>query len=102
MQGRVLEFRPGALQALGKHYKFTLETKWKDLPKRVQEAILHGSGDDAIRFVYDELTGRVTPPDLLEDFGIYEGPSPTKDSPGWQMPKRIIVPNLMPARLAGE
>jgi excinuclease ABC subunit A len=42
------------LQALGKHYKFTLETKWKDLPRRVQEAILHGSGDDAIRFVYDD------------------------------------------------
>jgi excinuclease ABC subunit A len=42
------------LQALGKHYKFTLETRWKDLPKRVQEAILHGSGDDAIRFVYDD------------------------------------------------
>jgi excinuclease ABC subunit A len=42
------------LQALGKHYKFTLETRWKDLPKRVQDAILHGSGDDAIRFVYDD------------------------------------------------
>src|SRR5499433_3879100 len=42
------------LQALGKHYKFTLDTKWKDLPKRVQDAILNGSGDDAIRFVYDD------------------------------------------------
>ena len=42
------------LQALGKHYKFTLDSKWKDLPKRTQEAILHGSGDDTIRFVYDD------------------------------------------------
>ncbi len=42
------------LQALGKHYKFTLDTKWKDLPKRTQEAILHGSGDDAIKFTYDD------------------------------------------------
>ena len=42
------------LQALGKHYKFTLDTKWKDLPKKTQEAILHGSGEDAIRFVYDD------------------------------------------------
>jgi excinuclease ABC subunit A len=42
------------LHALGKHYKFTLDTKWKDLPRRTQEAILHGSGDDAIRFVYDD------------------------------------------------
>ena len=42
------------LEALGKHYKFTLETKWKDLPKRAQEAILYGSGEEAIRFVYDD------------------------------------------------
>src|SRR6188768_3101115 len=28
------------LQALGKFYKFTLDTKWKDLPKRAQNAIL--------------------------------------------------------------
>jgi excinuclease ABC subunit A len=42
------------LQALGKHYKFTLDSKWKDLPKRTQESILHGSGDDTIRFVYDD------------------------------------------------
>src|SRR5262249_29277884 len=50
--------------------------------------------------VYGELTGRVTQWDLFEDFGIYEGPSPTKDSPGWTKPRRIIVPNVMPARLA--
>jgi cyclase len=49
--------------------------------------------------VYDELTGRVMPWDLVEDFGIYEGPSPTKKTVGWTKPKRILVPNLMPARL---
>ena len=42
------------LAALGKHYKFTLDTKWKDLPKKTQEAILYGSGDDEIRFAYDD------------------------------------------------
>ena len=42
------------LTALGKHYRFTLETKWKDLPKKTQEAILHGSGDTDIRFSYDD------------------------------------------------
>src|SRR5213078_3611165 len=42
------------LTALGKHYRFTLDTKWKDLPKKTQEAILHGSGEDPIRFVYDD------------------------------------------------
>ena len=42
------------LEALGKFYRFTLDTKWKDLPKRAQQAILYGSGDDEIRFVYDD------------------------------------------------
>jgi phosphoglycerate dehydrogenase-like enzyme/glyoxylase-like metal-dependent hydrolase (beta-lactamase superfamily II) len=53
-----------------------------------------------VEHVYAELTGRITPWDLVEDFGIYEGPSPTKDAPGWKAPKRIVVPNLMPPRLA--
>ena len=43
------------LTALGKHYKFTLDSKWKDLPKATQKAILYGSGDDdEIRFTYDD------------------------------------------------
>jgi excinuclease ABC subunit A len=42
------------LTALGKHYKFTLDSKWKDLPKKTQEAILYGSGDTEIRFSYDD------------------------------------------------
>src|SRR5712692_8551982 len=42
------------LQALGKHYRFTLDTKWKDLPKKTQDALLNGSGEDAIKFVYDD------------------------------------------------
>lgn len=44
------------LEALGKHYKFTLDSKWKDLPKKTQDAILYGSGDDEIRFSYDDGT----------------------------------------------
>jgi len=42
------------LEALGKHYRFTLDAKWKDLSKKAQDAILYGSGDDSIRFVYDD------------------------------------------------
>jgi excinuclease ABC subunit A len=49
------------LDALGKHYRFTLDTKWKDLPKKTQEAILYGSGEDEIKFVYDDgLRGYTT------------------------------------------
>ncbi|HWX04451.1 MAG TPA: excinuclease ABC subunit A, partial [Bradyrhizobium sp.] len=42
------------LTALAKFYKFTLDTKWKDLPKKVQQAILHGSGEDEIKFSYED------------------------------------------------
>ncbi len=52
------------------------------------------------RHVFDESTGRTMPWDLVEDFGIYEGPSPTKTDKGWAAPKKIVVPSLMPARLA--
>ncbi|MGP9810846.1 excinuclease ABC subunit UvrA [Rhodopseudomonas sp. NSM] len=42
------------LTALAKFYKFTLDTKWKDLPKKVQTALLFGSGDDEIKFSYED------------------------------------------------
>ncbi|MBV9533058.1 MAG: excinuclease ABC subunit UvrA, partial [Bradyrhizobium sp.] len=42
------------LTALAKHYKFTLDTKWIELPKKVQNAILHGSGEDEIKFSYED------------------------------------------------
>ncbi|HZQ12659.1 MAG TPA: excinuclease ABC subunit UvrA, partial [Pseudolabrys sp.] len=49
------------LNALAKHYRFTLDTKWKELPKKTQDAILYGSGDDEIKFVYDDgLRGYTT------------------------------------------
>ena len=54
---------------------------------------------DNIQSVYDELTGRVAPWDLAEEFGLYEGTSSTKKDAGWTAPKRIVVPVLMPARL---
>jgi excinuclease ABC subunit A len=42
------------LTALAKFYKFTLDTKWKDLPKKTRDAILHGSGEDEIKFSYED------------------------------------------------
>ncbi len=42
------------LTALAKFYKFALTAKWKDLPKKTQTAILHGSGEDEIKFSYED------------------------------------------------
>ncbi len=50
--------------------------------------------------VYNELTGRVTPAVLIRDLAITAGPSPTKDTPGWTLPKKVVVPNLAPGKLA--
>jgi phosphoglycerate dehydrogenase-like enzyme/glyoxylase-like metal-dependent hydrolase (beta-lactamase superfamily II) len=56
---------------------------------------------DNIKHVYAELTGKITPVDLTADFGIYEGPSPTKKDKDWTRPRRIVVPaGLMPAKIA--
>ena len=42
------------LASLAKHYKFDLETKWKKLPKKLQDIILFGSDEDEIKFSYDD------------------------------------------------
>ncbi|MFY0679832.1 MAG: excinuclease ABC subunit UvrA [Thalassovita sp.] len=46
------------IEAIAKHYQFDKNTKWKDLPKKVQKVFLRGSGDEEIEFRYDE-GGRV-------------------------------------------
>ena len=40
------------LQALASHYGFDLEKPYVELPKAGQDAVLHGSGREKIRFVY--------------------------------------------------
>jgi excinuclease ABC subunit A len=42
------------LTALAKFYKFSLDAKWKDLPKKTKDALLYGSGDDEIKFTYED------------------------------------------------
>ena len=42
------------LAALAKHYKVSMSTPWERLPKHVQLAILYGSGDEEIEFVYED------------------------------------------------
>jgi excinuclease ABC subunit A len=42
------------LEGLAKFYKFSLSTKWKDLPAKTRNAILHGSGDDVVPITYDD------------------------------------------------
>ncbi|TXK33199.1 excinuclease ABC subunit UvrA [Ottowia sp. GY511] len=40
------------IEGLAKHYKFDVDTAFEDLPQNVQHVILHGSGDEGIKFAY--------------------------------------------------
>ncbi|MBW9258869.1 MAG: excinuclease ABC subunit UvrA [Candidatus Thiodiazotropha sp. (ex. Lucinisca nassula)] len=46
------------ISSLGRHLKFDPETPWKNLPKKIQKIILHGSGSEAIEFSYHNERGR--------------------------------------------
>jgi excinuclease ABC subunit A len=40
------------LESLARHYKFDIDTHFEDLPKKVRDVILYGSGKELINFVY--------------------------------------------------
>ncbi|MBR9864584.1 MAG: excinuclease ABC subunit UvrA [Rhodobacteraceae bacterium] len=46
------------IEAIARHYEFDKDLPWRDLPAHVQQLMLHGSGDEEIKFRYDE-GGRV-------------------------------------------
>ena len=46
------------IEAIARHYDFDRNTAWKDLPAHVQQVFLYGSGEEEIKFRYDE-GGRV-------------------------------------------
>ncbi|MBY0612279.1 MAG: excinuclease ABC subunit UvrA [Beijerinckiaceae bacterium] len=42
------------LDALARHYGFSLTVDWEKLPQKVKDVILYGSGEEDIRFSYDD------------------------------------------------
>ncbi len=47
-------YYPQTLSSLAKHYKFSLNDKWKKIPKKIQDIILYGSDEEEIKFSYDD------------------------------------------------
>ena len=45
------------IESLAKHYKFSVETPFEQLPGEVRDVILHGSGDEDIKFSYTFESG---------------------------------------------
>jgi excinuclease ABC subunit A len=65
------------LESLAKHYKFDIEQAFENLPQSVQDVILHGSGEEEIKFSY------------VMDSGSFEGKKLTK-----KHPFEGIIPNM--------
>ncbi|MBP7309100.1 MAG: excinuclease ABC subunit UvrA, partial [Polaromonas sp.] len=65
------------LESLAKHYKFDIEAPFESLPQSVQDAVLHGSGEEEIKFSY------------VMDSGSFEGKKLTK-----KHPFEGIIPNM--------
>jgi excinuclease ABC subunit A len=57
------------LESLARHYAFDIETAFEDLPVKVQEVVLCGSGDEEIKFSY------------IMDSGASQGKKVTKKHP---------------------
>jgi excinuclease ABC subunit A len=47
------------LQSLSEHYKFDLETAFEELPQKIQDVILNGSGSEQINFSYINERGQI-------------------------------------------
>jgi excinuclease ABC subunit A len=65
------------LESLAKHYAFDIEASFESLPENVQHAILHGSGEEDIKFSY------------IMDSGASQGKKVTK-----KHPFEGIIPNM--------
>jgi len=50
------------LSSLAEHYGFDIETPYEQLPERIRQTLLHGSGEEAVTFHYqsDRLNARTT------------------------------------------
>jgi excinuclease ABC subunit A len=65
------------LESLAKHYKFDIDAAFENLPTAVQDAVLHGSGEEEIKFSY------------VMDSGASQGKKVTK-----KHPFEGIIPNM--------
>jgi len=46
------------LESLARHYQFDIDTAFEELPAHVQQAVLHGSGEEEIKFSYIMESGQ--------------------------------------------
>ncbi len=52
--GNTSPYYTQTLEALAKHYKFSMTTAWRDLPKKARDAVLFGTGEEEVSITYDD------------------------------------------------
>jgi len=48
------------LEALARHFKVSMATPWEKLPRKVQDAILYGTGEEEVEFTYEDGVRKYT------------------------------------------
>ena len=52
--GNATPYYEQTLEAIARHFKVRMSTPWEELPRRVQDVILFGSGSEEITFTYED------------------------------------------------
>ncbi|MBC6981771.1 excinuclease ABC subunit UvrA [Caulobacter sp. 17J80-11] len=47
-------FYTQTLQALARHYDFSMDKPWRDLPEKARKVVLFGTGEEKVKFSYDD------------------------------------------------
>jgi len=105
------------LQALARHYDFSMDVPFGKLPDAAKQVILHGSGAEKIRFIYDDnarkyevnktfegvlpnLERRWRETDsswVREELGRYQGETPCEACHGYR-----LKPEALAVKIAGK
>jgi excinuclease ABC subunit A len=110
-------FYTQTLQALSRHFGFSMDRPWRELPERAHQVILFGTGGEKIRFSYDDgarrydtsktfegvvsnMERRLKETDsawVREELGRYQSETPCEACAGLR-----LKPEALAVRVAGE
>lgn len=79
-------------EAIGKGLDLPWYQEWTGVPA--------SSRRENVAQVFAEATGRAPPLALTEELGLTPGPSPTRESPGWSAPRKVVAVGFDPAEAA--
>ncbi|NEX94091.1 excinuclease ABC subunit UvrA [Caulobacter sp. 17J65-9] len=110
-------FYTQTLQALARHYDFSMDKPWRDLPEKARKVVLFGTGEEKIKFSYDDgarkydvskaFEGVVNTMErrwretdsawVREELGRYQSETPCEACDGYR-----LKPEALAVRVGGE